>query len=214
MASRAPYEAIAIDSERRQQLSRRLFAAGIAGAATAATLPRASPQELDAPRFESGRFQFTLLSPVRDVPGVGLSNLDGTTADLASLRGKPLLINFWATWCAACRTELPILDRLQAEYRHTGLRILAVSEDRIGDRAAITRFIQILKIKALSVFWDPNGNVAFSDTENKRNAPFGLYGMPITYLVGSSGRVIGYMPGAADWETDAGRNLIAYLHRS
>ena len=138
--------------------------------------------------------------------------LNGKAIDLASLRGRPILLNFWATWCAACRTELPILDRLQEENRR-GLHVIAVSEDR-GERATVSRFVQTLKIRSLSVYWDPNGYVAFSDRENRRHAPFALYGMPITYLIASSGWVVGYMPGAADWTSEAAYRLIDYLRRS
>jgi hypothetical protein len=58
---------------------------------------------------------------------------------------------------------------------------------------------------------DPNGNVAYSDGGNSRNAPFALYGMPITYLIASSGLIVGYMPGAADWSTAAAKDLIEHL---
>lgn len=92
----------------------------------------AAPRTLSIPKFESGRYQFTTIQPRRKLPSLTLFRLDGRTTDLSSLRGRPILLNFWATWCAACRTELPILDRLQAERRHTGLQILAVSEDRGG----------------------------------------------------------------------------------
>src|SRR5260370_15244164 len=71
----------------------------------------AAPQAGDIPTFESGRHQFTILRPQREVPSIKLFRLEGGVIDLSSLRGKPVLLNFWASWCAACRTELPILER-------------------------------------------------------------------------------------------------------
>ena len=74
--------------------------------------------------------------------------------------------------------------------------------------------MRALKIRSLPIYLDPNGYVAFSDKENKNNAPFALYGMPVTYAIAASGLVVGYMPGAADWTSDAATKLIGYLHRS
>ena len=160
------------------------------------------------PAFISGRYQFRLLQPQQMLPSVRLFHLDGGTIDLASLRGRPLLVNFWATWCAACRIELPALDKLSE--RRKGLNIIAVSEDR-GNRERVNRFVKSLPIRNLPVYLDPNGYVAHSDADNRTGAPFALYGMPITYLIASSGRVVGYMPGAADWSEPSANALIDYL---
>ncbi len=178
----------------------------MAGAAAAA-------EDISIPSFESGRYQFTILRPQIEIPPIRLFGLDGKTIDLSSLGGKPILLNFWATWCAACRTELPILDRLLGENRRSGLQVIAISEDR-SDRETVARFVRTNKIGNLPIYRDPNGYVAFSDRDNERKAPFGLYGMPITYLITASGRVIGYMPGAADWTSGSASELIEYLRRS
>jgi thiol-disulfide isomerase/thioredoxin len=178
-----------------------------------ATRARAFAQESDIPDFRSGRFQFTILHPRQMLPSIRLFRLDGKTTDLSVLRGRPILLNFWATWCPACRMELPILDRLQDKHRHTGLQVVAVSEDR-ADRAIVERFVNKLKIRNLPIYLDPNGYVAFSDVDNSRNAPFGLYGMPITYAIAASGWIVGYMPGAADWTSAIADNLIDFLRRS
>ena len=173
----------------------------------------AETSELVVPSFQSGRYQFTVLRPARELPSIRLFRLDGKTIDLASLRGKPVLLNFWATWCAACRTELPILNRLHEERGRAGLHIIAIAEDSV-DRATIQRYVQMLNLWSLPIFWDPNGYVAFSGPDNKKNAPFALYGMPITYLIAASGQVVGYMPGAADWTSEAASRLIEYLRSS
>lgn len=161
----------------------------------------------DPPVFRSGRFQFTIIRPQIELPSIRLFGFDGRTADLRSFRGRPILLNFWASWCDACRMELPVLDSLLGE---TDIHVLAVSEDR-GGRKAVRRFLEKVKIRHLPIYLDPNGYVAHTDPDNKRNAPFALYGMPITYLIASSGRVIGYMPGAADWRDPTAKPLIDYL---
>ena len=93
------------------------------------------------------------------------------------------------------------------------LHVAAVSEDR-GCRDAVQRVIKTLQLRTLPIYRDPNGYVAHSDSANERNAPFALYGMPITYLIASSGTIIGYMPGAADWSSAAASSLIEYLRHA
>jgi thiol-disulfide isomerase/thioredoxin len=96
-------------------------------------------QAPEIPSFSSGRFQFTIVEPRQTIPSLILFPLKGRALDLASLRGRPVLLNFWATWCAACRMEMPILDRLQQTHRSTELEIIAVSEDR-ASRAVVERW--------------------------------------------------------------------------
>lgn len=64
------------------------------------------------------------------LPEIGLRDLQGNTVSAASLRGKVVLVDFWASWCAPCREELPILERLHKQYRAQGLVIVGVSVDR------------------------------------------------------------------------------------
>jgi len=137
----------------------------------------------------------------------------GGTIDLSSLRGRPILLNFWASWCAACRVELPILERQYRTAWRDSLHVLTVSEDR-GNRATVERFVKALGLRTLPIYLDPNGYVAHSGSDSSRNAPFALYGMPITYLIASSGMIIGYMPGAADWSSEAANGLIEYLRKT
>jgi len=173
----------------------------------------AAAEDISVPTFGSGRSQFTILRPQIEIPKVRLFGLNGKTTDLSSLRGKPILLHFWATWCAACRTELPILDRVFAENRGSGLQVIAVSEDR-SDRETVSNFIRANRIESFPIYRDPNGYVAFSDRDNEKKAPFALYGMPITYTITASGRVVGYIPGAVDWASMAEIELIEYLLRS
>ena len=104
---------------------------GLIGAGACLAAPAiAAPQSQDISTFESGRYQFTSIRPQQDVPSITLFRLVGGTVDLSSLRGKPILLNFWASWCAACRTELPILERQYRSAWRGNLHLAAVSEDR------------------------------------------------------------------------------------
>jgi len=198
-------------------ISRRSVVAGALTAVLDAHVGKAAavPVSTDdaVPPFISGPYQFTTLQPARRLPPITLVPLAGRPLELASLSGTPILLNFWATWCAACRTELPILDRLSQRSRQKGLHVIAVSVDRT-DREVVARFAQVLDVRRLRIFLDPQGNLAYSDRDNKNGAPFALYGMPITYAVAASGQIIGYMPGAADWMSEQGTRLIDYLRYS
>lgn len=104
------------------------------------------------------------------------------------------------------------LDTLSERPGHGGAEVIAVSVDR-GSRDQVGRFIQSLAIRKLPIYLDPNGYVAHPDPE-RTGAPFALYGMPITYLIARSGRIIGYMPGAADWTSPEADALISFLHNT
>lgn len=144
------------------------------------------------------------------MPPVRLFRLEGGTLDLATLRGKPLLINFWASWCPPCRRELPILDRLLRSRRIPDLRILAVSHDK-SSRAVVERYKTETGLRELPIFLDPHEFVAYSNRGNPNKAPFALYGMPITYLVSRSGLVVAYASGNIDWNSDPALRLLACL---
>jgi thiol-disulfide isomerase/thioredoxin len=182
----------------------------VLGGLLAATSARAfATERTDPPAFESARRQFTLLRPVRTVPPVRLVGADGRTSALTAHLGNVTLVNFWASWCPACRIELPLLEQLHVAMADRGVRVVAISVDRDGREAPVA-FLRKLGIRRLPVFFDPEGLVAYTDRDNRRNAPFALYGMPISYVIDHAQRIVGYLPGEADWTTPAGRNLLAY----
>jgi thiol-disulfide isomerase/thioredoxin len=122
---------------------REIVLSGLLGTVASLASPAiASPQAVDIPTFESGRYQFTIIRPQRELPSIRLFRLEGGTIDLSSLRGKPILLNFWASWCAACRTELPILERQCRSAWQNNLHVVAVSEDR-SSRQAVERFVTV-----------------------------------------------------------------------
>ncbi|MBX9821745.1 TlpA disulfide reductase family protein [Afipia birgiae] len=194
----------------RHAIARRTVLGGMLGAASSVMMPssRAQARTNGPPPFGTARSQFTLLAPVKTVPSLPLTRLNGATDNFAAFRGKTVLVNFWATWCAACRVELPILDRLQETTGQKNLKVVAISLDRNG-RAAVLPFVQKLKIRHLEVYLDPDGRVGSVGNDNA-TAPFPIYGMPISYVVGPSGRIEGYLTGEADWLSDDARNLLSY----
>ncbi|MGD9924664.1 MAG: TlpA disulfide reductase family protein [Pseudorhodoplanes sp.] len=184
------------------RLSRRGLLRGTAASAVAA-----------APAFASGSpppmERYRIVRPARNVGDFPMVGLDGSTSRFSRFRGKVVLMNLWATWCPACRVELPALDRLQQTMGRSGLQVIAVSVDR-GDRRAVQRYVRDRSIRNLPVFVDPEARIAHSEGSADRNAPFALYGMPISYVISRSGDIQGYVLGEADWTSDAARNLLTY----
>ena len=134
------------------------------------------------------------------VPDVTLRDWHGGRAAISERRGRVVLIDFWASWCAMCRTALPALDAIAR--RHPSVDVLAVSID--GDRGAAERFLaERLPDTAMTLLHDPDGDVF---------ARFGASGMPALYLIDAEGVVrlveSGYVPDRlADVERELERLL-------
>ncbi|OKO72474.1 TlpA disulfide reductase family protein [Bradyrhizobium sp. NAS96.2] len=173
--------------------TRRAVVAGMIGAGAALAMPARAAS--GPPQFGTIRHQFTLVQGAYPVPPVAIPALAGGAVDLAAFKGRLMLVNFWATWCAACRTELPMLDRLAASGR-SDLAVIAVSTDR--NRALVPPYVKQLKLRHLTIGFDPGGLVSRVD-DAEVETPFALYGMPISFLIGVTGKVEGYLTGEADW---------------
>jgi thiol-disulfide isomerase/thioredoxin len=186
--------------------NRRAVVAGMMGATASLAMP-ARAGAGGPPPFATVRHQFTEVRGARPVPAVPIPRLGGGALGLASLRGKVVLVNFWATWCPACRTELPILDRL-AESGLAELAVVAITTDR--DRSLVAPFVRKLKLRHLTIGFDPGGLVARAGASDNVDTPFALYGMPISFLVGVTGQVEGYLTGEADWLSPEARRLFDY----
>lgn len=106
--------------------------------------------------------------------------------------GRPVLLNFWATWCAPCREEMPSLQRL-AE-REPELRVVGMSVDQ--DLNLAREFLLKYQIGFENVF-DPGGRIA--------TTVFGIRAYPSTFVIGRDGRVVALIQGGRDWASDATR---------
>ncbi len=189
------------------RLSRRGLLRGMAVSAVAG-VPASAFASGGPPSLE----RYRIVRPARDVGDFPMTGLDGAASRFSRFRGKLVLMNFWATWCPACREELPALDRLQQAMGREGLQVVAVSVDR-GDRRGVERYVRDRRIRHLPVFVDPDARIAHSEGSADRRAPFALYGMPITYVIGRAGNIQGYVLGEADWSSEAARNFLTYYLR-
>lgn len=113
-------------------------------------------------------------------------DLDGNEIGLRAMRGKVVLLNFWATWCGPCLEELPRFKEWQRRYGDQGFAIIAVSMDDSPDPVRV--FVGRLR---------PNFSIVMGD-EKLGNLYGGILGLPVSYLIGREGRVEARLSGATD----------------
>ena len=114
-----------------------------------------------------------------ELPDVQLKDLNGGTVDLAQFKGKPVIINFWATWCGPCRFEIPMLNELHRKYSPKGLVIVGISTDEEG-ASIVKPFMKDLPIEYASY-------LKGSDTEEKFG---GVWALPTTIFFDKDGKQI------------------------
>lgn len=121
----------------------------------------------------------------------------GQEVRLSGFKGKPVVLNLWATWCAPCVEEMPSLDRLQRDF--PGVQVIAVSLDKQGEEKVRTFFAEN-GLTHLKVYADPS---------MKSLAALGVPGLPATILIASDGTEVGGINGAYDWDSAEARAAVA-----
>ena len=155
--------------------------------ATAIFLATAVAQEASAIEPEAG--------PPVAVASVTVQDLDGVEVDLkdALTTGEIVVLNFWATWCAPCKQEMPTLAALDEIFEGRGVRVLTLAMDRAGP-AALRAFMAEVGAERLAILHDPRMAVS---------GPYAVRGLPITIVVDGSGNEVFRHAGFADWSTPA-----------
>lgn len=125
-------------------------------------------------------------------------DLQGRPVHFADLRGKVVLLNFWATWCPPCRKEMPAMERLHRAYRERGLVVLAVTAQDASPLDEVKRFAA-------------SGGLTFPvwhDRDNVAGRRYGIPGVPTSYLVTHDGQLAYRVLGEYDW---SGREAIGAI---
>ena len=148
-----------------------------------------------APHLAGGTSSRVELAPV---PEIEFSDAEGGSHKLSDWQGQVVLLNFWATWCAPCREEMPSLDALQREKGGERFQVLTVASGR-NPPAAIERFFAEEEITELPHLTDPKMALARA---------FGVMAMPVTILIDAEGNEVARMTGDADWASPAALALI------
>jgi thiol-disulfide isomerase/thioredoxin len=113
----------------------------------------------------------------------------GQEIDLSTYRGKTVVLNFWATWCAPCRKEMPSLSKLQDELGDETFEVVTIATMRNSPKS-IQSFFEKIGVSNLSRHNDPKGALSRS---------MGILGLPTTLIISKSGEEIGRLLGDADW---------------
>jgi peroxiredoxin len=123
----------------------------------------------------------------KTAPDFALQSMSGENVRLSEMRGKVVMVNFWATWCAPCRKEMPLLDELYKKHSSSGFVLLGVNIDNSQDKAK--KMAKKLGV-TFPVLFDTKKNVSES---------YGVSAMPFTVILDKGGRVKhvhkGYLPG-------------------
>lgn len=157
------------------------------------------PEEAAAPQAEqlSGTLDRSFAG--EEMPAVELVDPAGETLALAGTKGTPVLLNLWATWCAPCVVEMPLLDELAGELGGE-VRVLTVSEDMKGAEAVVPFFEQ-RGFANLPRWMDPKNDLAI--------AYGGGAALPLTVLYDAQGREVWRIMGGYDWGSAEARELVA-----
>jgi len=133
-------------------------------------------------------------------PDFALRDLDGTMRDLASFRGRVVLLNFWATWCPPCQAEMLSMAGLYQTYRDYGFEVVAVSSDVQGAEV-VQPYVTQLHL-SFTTLLDATGQVT---------RLYGVTSLPTTYLLDREGRLVTVAIGGYDWGKAEARALITSL---
>lgn len=136
----------------------------------------------------------------KPAPTFVLKNIKGETVKLFDFKGKVLLLNFWATWCAACKEEMASMQNLYSSLQDDGVEVLAISIDRWNEDR-IQEFVE-------------DNNLTFPvllDQDQTVRKKYHVMGLPTSYLIDGEGKIRGYASGARTWDSPDSQDLFLSL---
>ena len=150
---------------------------------------------------EAGLTKLVPTENAQPIPDTPFSDPEGGSHTLADYKGKVVLVNFWATWCAPCREEMPSLDQLQADLGGDDFQVVTIATGR-NPPDSITRFFEETEVKNLPVLLDPKQQLA---------RQMGVVGLPVSVLLDRDGNEVARLMGDADWASEPAQNVIRQL---
>ena len=133
------------------------------------------------------------------IPEVVLLDAEDGEHSLSDYRGKWVVLNFWATWCAPCRHEMPSLDRLQAALPEIAVVPVATGRNSV---TGIERFFAEVSIANLPILRDPKSELARG---------MHVMGLPVTVILNPEGQEVARLIGDAEWDSDSAKAIMAAL---
>lgn len=159
----------------------------------------ADTAELEALR--EGTMKKLMFAEPAPVSEVAFTHADGGEFRLSDFRGKHVLVNFWATWCAPCRKEMPMLSELQAEFGGDAFEVVTIATGR-NELGAMKRFLGEVGVENLPLYLDPRQELA---------RDMAVLGLPITVILDPEGNEIARMRGDAEWNSESAKAIIRAL---
>jgi thiol-disulfide isomerase/thioredoxin len=137
----------------------------------------------------------------KDIAPFSFANEKAETVDLSKWKGRVVLLNLWATWCAPCRKEMPDMSKLQAELGGPDFEVVALSVDRKGLEAS-QAFLKEVGVTNLAGYIEPDA---------KSLAAVQALGLPATILIDRQGKEAARLLGPADWASDEAKVIVKTL---
>ncbi|NNF90579.1 MAG: TlpA family protein disulfide reductase [Boseongicola sp.] len=148
-----------------------------------------------------GTMKKLLFQGASDVSDEVFTDPDGGEFRLSDFRGKHVLVNFWATWCAPCRKEMPMLSELQSEFGGDAFEVVTIATGR-NSVQGIRKFFEETGVHNLPLYLDP---------KSKLGRDMDVLGLPITVILDPAGREIARMRGDAEWNSESGKAVVRAL---
>lgn len=133
------------------------------------------------------------------VPEAVLLDAEDAEHSLAEYKGKWVVLNFWATWCAPCRREMPSLERLQAAMPEVAVVPVATGRNAVE---GIRRFFEEAGVTTLPILRDPQSELAHA---------MGVMGLPVTVILNPEGQEVARLIGDAEWDSESAKAVMAAL---
>ena len=154
-----------------------------------------------APLREGSMMKLAVLDAPADVPATTFTDREGGEHALSDWKGRVTLVNFWATWCAPCRKELPALDALNRDLGGDDFAVVTIAAGR-NALPGIQRLFDEVGVETLPVYLDPKLQLS---------REMGVLGLPVSVLLDREGREIARMSGDAEWNSDSARAIVRAL---
>ena len=161
----------------------------------------ATADVMKAESLREGTMKKLIFSDAQPVSDEVFSDPSGAEITLEAFQGKHVLVNFWATWCAPCRKEMPQLAELQEEFGGEKFEVVTIATGR-NPLPMIDRFFEEIGVDNLPKFLDPRSKLARDS---------GVLGLPITLILDPDSQEIARMRGDAEWNGDSAKAVIRAL---
>ena len=137
----------------------------------------------------------------KPVPSTPFETFDGAPLTLEAYRGDWVVLNFWATWCAPCRHEMPMLSNLARSFEGKGLQVVTIATGRNAPQGMV-RFFDEIGVDNLPLHRDPKQKLA---------RQMAVLGLPITVIIDPKGNEVARMRGDAVWDSDSAIAILEAL---